>query len=349
MQWSSKSYTYPEIVSFRWWLCLPVTLALLVLCDWLLSGWYPHPSRLPEQFSPTYLSDTTDRLRGRSGLVVVLGDSVLWGYRIQPEETAVARLAKRNPTLSFVNLSYEGGSMPNSFMMLRYLLLKGVRPQAILINVNVKEMNPADSAYRRLLPSLQRVVAPVLSREDRRLLESQPMTSDASSHIGAFIERFWRLYAERVDIREALFGSDDLASAALMRVQEWTGSAALAAARHQPTPDKFLGTYDLTPLDGSNVGFTYLSKFAALVSRERIPTIAFLTPTNHLLLHDYIDVADYDQILRQIAAALSGRATVVNLDHAMRGSEFIDNDHLTPAGNVHLASLLQSYIGPLLR
>jgi|GEM_PF-957938 len=327
------------ITHARWWVCVPVALLCLLLVDVGLSFWRPAPQRLPEQFSSAYLQRYVAGQRGRSP-IVFLGDSVLWGYRLPADDAAASLLRRRFPRQSIVNLSYEGGSSANTYFMLRYLLASFVRPTLVVFSVNSKETNSADSAYSRLHPSLEALVTPLLSSADRKLLTLQPPPTVAS-HLEAGVADVWGLYRYRTDIREAFFGTDDAAGALRNALQHLTGSATLQAQAHRPTADKFLGTYDLAPLGSDNVDFTYLKKIYALLRKERIPAVAFLTPTNHVLLNDYIGVPEYDGKLRQLETALrQPGTTVLNLDRSMSTGEFFDNDHLTIEGNRRLAALL---------
>ena len=82
----------------------------------------------------------------------------------------------------------------------------------------------------------------------------------------------------RTDVREALFGDVDLAHAVSNLVQHLTGASARADLAHRPTADRFEGTYDLGPLDESNVSVHFLERAADLLRAERIPAIAILTP-----------------------------------------------------------------------
>ena len=55
------------------------------------------------------------------------------------------------------------------------------------------------------------------------------------------------------------------------------------------TAAQFEGTYDLSPLTARNAGVRYLERTVASLRADGISVIAFLTPTNHPLLHEYID------------------------------------------------------------
>lgn len=323
-----------------WWVAFPVTILLFVLTDLALAIWVPNPARLPETFSPAYLQRYADSLRSDRNLVVVLGDSVLWGYKIPQQDSLPALLARQLPHDRIVNLSYEGGSTTNSEMVLRYLLSCGVRPRLVIFNVNSKEMNPGDSAYRRLQPALELASHSILEPVDRADLTLLP-PKQINDRIGDFVERWWRLYRYRVDIRAHIFGTDDMATYLTALANRVTGYTARREAEHRPTADRFFATYDMTPLDDSNVAFRRMKRMAKELHDNRIASLAFLSPTNHPLLHEYIDVPEYQDNLRTVSRTLlAGGVPVVNLDRAIPGSEFIDNDHMTPEGNRLLLRLL---------
>jgi hypothetical protein len=127
----------------------------------------------------------------------------------------------------------------------------------------------------------------------------------------------------RADIRETLYG--DVQPSPIPNL----------------TGDMFEGTYNLVPLDESNVGVHFLERAADLLQRRHVELVAFLTPTNHALLHDYIDNRQYRANEAYLARLLERRgARVLDLDHAFPTGEFFDNAHLTAAGQRRLASLL---------
>ena len=240
------------------------------------------------------------------------------------------------------NLSFEGGSPANTYAMLRLLEAKGVRPALVVFNVNQKEFNPADSAYQKLHPSLEALAAPLLTAEEAAELTPTVKRDRFEAALDDAISAHWQFYALRSDIREALFSNLDAAHALDDALQTLSGAKARTEAMHRPTPDRFEGTYDLSPLDAQNVSVRFLRKTAELLAQERIPAIAILTPTNHALLHEYIDAPEYAKNLAYVRTMLEGHGVlVIDLDREFKAAEFIDNDHLTAAGNQHLAEILQ--------
>jgi hypothetical protein len=313
-------------------------LVTLVVADIVVRWTLPHTLRLSENFSAAYLQRAVreDHLQEK---IVVVGDSALWGYRVKPSEAAVSILGRTRTPVE--NFAFEGGSPANAYALLRLMQAQGVRPKAILFNVNLKEFNAADSAYQTLYPGLEQLVWQDLTTDERSLLKpTRHATFDARAD--ATLGSFWALYGMRADIREQLFGTPDAITAVRNQIEKLSGEAALAEAAHVPTADKFMGTYDLSPLSDANVEVVFLKKFATLLQEEHIPAFAILTPTNHGLLHDYIDTPDYDNQLVYIGALLRKHgARVLDYDRAFKPDEFFDNDHLTAAGNARLGALLR--------
>ena len=147
--------------------------------------------------------------------------------------------------------------------------------------------------------------------------------------------------------RGPVFGDVDAAHAFEAWIERRSGAAANIAAAHRPTPDRFEGTYDLSPIDASNVSMTFLGDTIALVRAEHVRAFAILTPTNHTLLHEYIDTPEYDRNLASVHRALAaGGVSVLDYDRRFGAPEFIDNDHLTAPGNRRLAALLAQDVRP---
>jgi len=334
----------------RWYSAYIIAVVLLVLLDVAIRFWTPNPERMPQQFSAAYLDRIAGQLSAKRDLVLVLGDSVLWGYGVDSRDAAVSLLRASYGNANLVNLSFQGGSPENAYVLLRSLLSKGVRPRLVVFNINLKEFNPADQSYRQLFPAVEDEYRSQLDRDDRRLLQTHSQSRALNSLLDEYVGRYWQLYHFRSDIKQAIFGQDDMAQWLTARVQDLTGAAARRAAAHRPTPDRFIGVYDLTPLSSQNVALQYFEKTAHLLDANHIRTLAFFTPTNHKLLHEYIDTPEYDDNLNAVKrlAARYG-ITTLNFDHIVPPSEFLDNDHLTVEGNRRLAQMLAPQLSAALR
>ena len=317
-------------------------LLTLALIDVAVRAFFPPLPRLATNFSAAYLDRTIERITPRDD--VVLGDSVLWGYRLPASASAVSLLAKRG--VPVVNLSFEGGSMANTYALLKLMELRHIQPHAVVFNVNVKEFNAADSAYRTLYPGVERAVWGTLSPAQRDRLKPTQTTS-FDGRVDARLSGIWALYGMRSDVRELLFGQADAVTAVKSVVNDLSGETARADAAHAPTPDRFLGTYDLAPLTDANVEVAFLHDTVAQLNAMHLSALAILTPANHTLLHDYIDVPEYEAQLRYLGDILRrGGVRVVNYDRAFPSSDFLDNDHLTVAGNAKLAQQLARDLPP---
>ncbi len=324
----------------RWALvALLVFVGALVAVDALVPTALLSQLRLSDNFSSALVRTEIGRLRDQPGTTVFLGDSVLWGYRLRPNETVPAILASEG--VRDVNLAYEGGSPINSYAMLRVLLAAGVRPGRIVFNVNQKVFNPEDSAYARIHPSIWPLAEPLFSRNDLALVSPPPGTDTLEERLDRAVSQVWKLYAMRTDLRELLFGDVDAAHALHDFQDQLSGAKARADAAHVPSADAFEGTYDLSPLDERNVSVHFIERLGELLRVERIPAVAILTPTNHTLLHEYIDAPQYRSNLAYVRRILTGNGVrVVDLDSAFGPHDFFDNDHLTAAANHRFAQTL---------
>lgn len=323
---------------------LATVLATFLILTFAADGvWYavfPSQPRVTTDFSATYLEREMKRSATFTPQIVFSGDSVLWGYRLPIAETAAARLRVRGYPID--NLAFEGGSPANTYAILRLLLDAGVRPRQFVFNVNQKEFNPEDSAYDRLHPALNEAAAAKLSRDDVKSLVMPVRPPTIDSAIDRAVTRASSLYAMRADMRETLFGDVDASHALDGLIRRASGSAARAELAHRPTSDRFAGTYALDPLDEQNVSVHFLRRTIALLQVHRIRALAILTPTNHQLLHDFIDVPAYVSNLSYVSRLLSkGGVRVLDLDRRFAPDEFLDNDHLTAGGNAKLASILE--------
>lgn len=312
-----------------------VTVVLLAITDPLVRAWNPQVLRLPQQFSPVFLQKQVQRRPDIGRTALVVGDSVMWGYGLPANQAVPSRLMAKTPTW---NLSYEGGSPVNSYVLLRYVLSQRGKPRVVIFNVNQKQFNPENSAYDRLQTSVEAVTASQFDDFDRKTIVTEPAAAGVESELDRSVANVWDFFAQRVDVREALFNRPDAATALNDAIGNATGFEARQTRANVPTAGKFLGTYDLDPLTKANVSVEYLERLCSLIERNRIRALAILTPTNHALLHDYIDVPEYESNLRFTAAIIRKHGiAVLDADRTIPTSEFIDSDHLTGAGSQNLS------------
>ena len=322
-----------------------MVLGLLVGTDIVVRASFPHLDRFTSNFSEAYLDREMQTIAQDRAAIVFLGDSALWGYDVPPGDAAVSLLRRRGCHCR--NLSFEGGSPANTYAMLRALVAAGAAPQAVVFNVNQKEFNPVDSAYRTLHPSVSALAWPLLSPDERRLLASQT-ADDFNARLDRTVAAHWKLYGLRSDLRELMYGDVDAVHALSRGLERLSGASARRDAAHRPTAERFEGTYDLTPLARSpdNVSLTFLRKTVELLAERHIRAVAVLTPTNHALLHAYIDSPEYRENLRSLTSLMERRGiTVLDYDRSIPAAQFFDNDHLTAEGNRSFAALMSGAIG----
>ena len=302
--------------------------ALIILAQNLaIAAFFPHLARTTTDFSPAYLRRELQALAAERPEAIFLGDSVLWGYRLRPDQTAVQMLATRGCTCR--NLSLKSGNPANEYLLTRLLLDAGARPKVVVIEVNQAVLNWGDPYYQTLHPAIGALAQNSLTPFERAELSIPGAPTGIAASLDRALDSLSLLYAMRSDIRETLYGD-------------------VPPPLHQrPRPEFFAGTYNLARLDERNVGVHFLEKTADLLRDARVPLIAVLTPTNHALLHTYIDNPLYEAntaYLRRLFASRGAR--VLDLDSAFAADQFFDNVHLTQSGQSRLASALAAALPP---
>ena len=279
-------------------------------------GLFPHLARMTTDFSASYLDRELRADAAGPARTVFLGDSVLWGYRLAQADTAPSLLAARGCACS--NLAFKSASPANYYGLARLLVADRVRPSAVVIEINQQVFNPANSSYQTLHPAVATLAAPYFGPAEHALLGGSA-ASPAEARWNEALAALVPLYGMRSDLRETLYG--DTSPAPVLNVLD--------------------GLYDLSPLDGTNVGVRFLTRTLAALRAARIPVLAFLTPTNHRLMHEFIDVPEYRANLAYARRLCErGGARVLDLDAAFPAALFFDNDHLTAAGQQRLAAVL---------
>ncbi|HEX3467877.1 MAG TPA: hypothetical protein VHT05_07365 [Candidatus Elarobacter sp.] len=325
------------------WVSAAVTVLLLVLTDLALGLWHAWPQRLPEHFSSAYLERYATN-PGPGENLVVLGDSELWGYGVATADSPVAQLARALPGAHVTNLAFEAQTPVNADFVLRYLLSRGVRPRAVVLELNAAAFNQTAAAYDTLNANLAELALPNLVEPfDRDKLDpAQLRPPTTADRLDRFVAAHWLLYASRVDLHQALFGDADLASALQRRV-----SPLLQGTRARAPV--YAATYDLTPLDATNVSFAYADHALALLEGLHVPALVVLPPTNHALLHAYIDNPAYTaNLMRLTRLAAAHHAAVLDCDRLLGRADFIDNTHVNPLGAGRFAQALSRPVARLL-
>ncbi|HET9393774.1 MAG TPA: hypothetical protein VFO29_09700 [Candidatus Rubrimentiphilum sp.] len=298
-----------------------VVIALVVMQNIVMWKYFPHLDRMTTDFSAAYLQRELESMAASPPQVVFLGDSVLWGFYLKANQNAISILASQGCRCR--NLSFKASSPPNYYALANLLLRYGVRPKLVVLEIDQRVLNPVNNAYSRLHPAVADLASPLLSSADRKLLIPPAQDNSLEIRLGRVASALSVLYAMRADLREMLQPVPDT-----------------LPVRH-PTADLFEGEYDLTPLTDGNVGVRYLEKTVDALRRARIPIVAFMTPTNHTLLHSYIDGPEYGENLRFLQRMLERHgARVLNLDRAFSGKDFYDYAHLRATAQIRLAQIL---------
>jgi hypothetical protein len=288
----------------------------------IVRAYFPHLSRMNSDFSAAYLDRELQAMAASPPQVVFLGDSVLWGLRLKPQQIAVSLLAAKG--CGCRNLSFKASSPPNYFALTELLLHYNVHPKFVVLEIDQRVFNQANHAYQTLHPAVAQLAEPMLSSADRKILRVSSPPKTLRSELDRLASSLFLVYAMRADIRETLYPLPDK-----------------PAVQH-PTAGMFEGEYDLTPLSDANAGVRYLEKTADALHAARIPALAFMTPTNHALLHDYINGPEYRANLIFLKRLLDRRGVrVIDLDRAFGGGDFYDYAHLRPAAQVRLAAILE--------
>jgi hypothetical protein len=298
-----------------------VVILLVLAENAFVPAYLMRQPRLTTDFSPAYLRAKLKAIAAQPPAIVFLGDSAIWGYGLPAGETAISLLAARG--CPCVNLAFKAGSPANDYALVRLFAEYDVRPKLVVIEINQRPLNHGDDSYNSLHPAIASLAAPLFTAQDRAALNLPTPAPSVATSLDRVLASTWQLYAMRADLRSLLLGDVD------------------ALPKKKATADQFLGTYDLTPLDETNVGVKYLEKTVDLLRERQIPMVAFMTPTNHVLLHDYIDDPAYaanGEYLKKVLAQRGVRT--IDLDRAFPTAEFIDNAHLTAQGQIRLAAVL---------
>jgi len=319
-----------------------IAVALLATADAICWLYRPNPPRLPEHFSSLYLDRYTMQFQGGVRPVVVLGDSVLWGYGVPAAQTAVAHLRQHFPNIPFANYAYEAEGPADVDFLLRYLFANDVHPRAVLMDLNTLTYNPFAKGYQRLGRALERRAPIFLQPFDQQRIELADDVANPTleQKLDGFMEDHWQLYGYRVDIHQFLFGDADAVTALW---NHWSHDLRKPQSGEQPA---YFGLYDLTPLTLDNIAFAYTQHAFSLLKSKGVPVVAFLPPVNRSLVREYIASPSYDANLQRLQTL--GRrysATVLNLDRLLPQTAFLDNAHPNARGNGSLAQALAPAIG----
>lgn len=302
---------------------LLAAIVLLVLQNVAIARLFPLQSRLSGDFSTAYLRRHLQTLAGLGPQTMFLGDGLLAGFRLPPNQTAVADLSAGGCACR--NLAYVHGSPVNYYALALLMRAYGIHPKTVVLEINQAQYNPSFFGYRRMPGAIGELSWPLLSADDRAALEA-PRPGLRQRVLGA-VGSVSLLVAMRTDIRTAMFGT----------------------VEPKPPPmslDDRRRLYDLAPLDDANLSVRYLAQTLDALHAQGTPVTAFMAPVNHAAFHDFIDNAAYRAnaaYLRRLLERHGVRA--LDLDEALGAADFEDEVHLNAAGQRRLATLLEPIVG----
>ncbi len=301
--------------------------------------------------------------------VYVIGDSVIQGVRLAPDETVPARVGARLPApWSAANLGLTASKIPDFFYMTA--LLRAQSGDVAVYNINPKNFSAYDLArplrfydlYDATLDSVAGFDAAdaLAIPPDRR---GPRASGDAASRAANdawffFRNRDW-ISAEllgthprklidsyhRVFVYSGVRGSID-------RLLRRAGRTDWREKRWDPWAiDVLKKYYDVPPLDGANAVFRFIAPCARIARERGMTPVFFMTPMNRAFAdeHALVDWARYAENLSRIRNAIEGEGGVfVDTTDAVAPDGFADNDHLNAAGSDALAGVLAGAIVPLL-
>ena len=128
--------------------------------------------------------------RGDRPRAAFLGDSVVWGYRLRPEDSLPAQFARRRPGVRVLNFAVNGFGSGSAFLMLKSIIGS---LDTVYLEIGGRASNPG---LARLIP---------VSDEDVRRFGLDP-----PDRVEQRLERltgFWRLYRDSYRLQAALFGT----------------------------------------------------------------------------------------------------------------------------------------------
>lgn len=99
--------------------------------------------------------------------------------------------------------------------------------------------------------------------------------------------------------------------------------------------------YNNTSIDPkTNIAYLFTREIAEDIEKNNIPAVIFMAGQNHKMLKPLIDNSKYRENNERINQLFAGQNFYLNFDNKIDDSVFVDNVHLTAAGNKILAERL---------
>jgi len=200
--------------------------------------------------------------------IVFLGDSVLWGYRLPADQNAVSLLAGARLRLS---QSFIQERQPSQCVCARAADARRRRSASCGRHRGQPiRIQPSRHGVRNASSAIAALAATSPAPSDLGLLTLPPAPAPFVQRTNHALSSVSELYAMRADIRETLYGDVQPAPLPHLTVTCSKGRTILRRS------------------GGRMSAFTSWRKRRSDAGR-RIELVAFMTPTNHALMHEYID------------------------------------------------------------
>jgi hypothetical protein len=298
-------------------------LLIVALQNLAIAQFFPLQSRFAGNFSPTYLNRYLQRVAALGPQTMFMGDGLLAGFRLRPDQTAVALLSRAGCACR--NLAFSHGSPVGYYALALLMQARGVHPKMVVLEINQAEYNPSYYGYRRVPGAVGELAWPLLAPVDRAVVEEPRL--GLRRRFERALAPLTPLFAMRADLREAIFG----------------------AADPKPPPMSAVDRgrlYAVPPLDTKNVSVRYLGKTLDVLHGMGTPVTAFAAPVNHAAFGTALANATYRANGAYLRRMLERRGVrFLDLDGALGSADFEDEVHLNASGQRHLAALLEPLFG----
>jgi hypothetical protein len=246
---------------------LIAALLTLVVVDTFVPRWLERAERQRYESGPVFRFQYSDLFavgpvvqylrdhpRGDRPRAVFLGDSVVWGYRLRPEDSLPAQFAKRRGDLRVLNFAVNGFGSGSAFLMLK----------SMIDSIDIVYL---EIGGRAVNPGLARLI-PVSDADIKRFGVDPPDRVEQRLEQWA---GFWRLYRDSYRLQAALFGTST-------RNYLYANKAAVLWWRGAPARD-MTGAAGLAPIRPSSTSLVVAHPIAATMpTPERAEEVARAEP-----------------------------------------------------------------------
>lgn len=182
---------------------LAAAVVFLAVLDTLVPGWLARAERARYEAGDVFRFQYSDLFaigpvveylrdhpRGERPRAVFFGDSVVWGYRLRPDDSLPAQFARRRPSVRVLNFAVNGFGSGSAYLMLK----------AVIDSIDTVYLRIGGAAVN---PGIARLI-PVADADVQRFnLEPPDRIEGRLKQLAGF----WRLYRHSYRLQAALFGT----------------------------------------------------------------------------------------------------------------------------------------------